>query len=103
MPCRLCLFSCECKKAIQLSVSYSSESYFYWTQVQSLATLVSDSLTDCCLVDLTDVILAFEDANSKLAEVVTVADVDDEDRLGNSLLQIWELGFGRKVKLLSRL
>ena len=47
--------------------------------------------------------LTFEDANSKLAEVVTVADVDDEDRLGNSLLQIWELGFGRKVKLLSRL
>ena len=46
--------------------------------------------------------LTFEDANSKLAEVVTVADVD-EDRLGNSLLQIWELGFGRKVKLLSRL
>ena len=47
--------------------------------------------------------LACEDANSKLVEVVTVADVDDEDRLGNSLLQIWELGFGRKVKLLSRL
>ena len=26
--------------------------------------------------------LAFEDANSKLVEVVTVADVDDEDRVG---------------------
>ena len=47
--------------------------------------------------------LTCDDANSKLAEVVTVADVDDEDRLGNSLSQIWELGFGRKVKLLSRL
>ena len=35
--------------------------------------------------------LACEDANSKLVEVVTVADVDAEDRVGNSLLQIWGL------------
>ena len=35
--------------------------------------------------------LACEDANSKLVEAVTVADVDAEDRVGNSLLQIWEL------------
>ena len=34
------------------------------------------------LVDFIDVTLAFEDANSKLA-------VDTEDRVGNSLLQIW--------------
>ena len=46
---------------------------------------------------------AFEDANSKLVEVDTVADVDDEDRIGNSLLQIWKLRFGYKVKLLFRL
>ena len=26
-----------------------------------------------------------------LVEVVTVVDVDDEDRVGNSLLQIWKL------------
>ena len=45
---------------------------------------VTDSLTNCCLVDLFDVTLA----NSKLVEVVTVADVGDEDRVGNSLLQI---------------
>ena len=38
-----------------------------------------------------------------LVEVVTVADVDDEDRAGNSLLQIWELRFGHKAKLLFRL
>ena len=44
--------------------------------------------------------LAFEDANSKLVEVVTVADVDDEDHVVNSLLQIWKLSFGHKVKLL---
>ena len=37
-----------------------------------------------------------EDASSKLVEVVTVADIDDEDRVGNSLLAIWEL----KAKLL---
>ena len=47
--------------------------------------------------------LACEDANSKLVEVVTVADVDDEDRVGNSLVQIWELKFGHKVKCLFRL
>ena len=35
--------------------------------------------------------LACEYANSKLVEVDTVADVDDEDRVGNSLLQIWKL------------
>ena len=35
-----------------------------------------------------EVTLACEDANSKLVEVVTVADVDNEDRVGISLLQI---------------
>ena len=42
------------------------------------------------------------DANSKLVEVVTVADVDAEDHVGNSLLQIWELTFDPKAKLLFR-
>ena len=46
-------------------------------------TLVSNSLTTslthCRLVNLIDVTLAFEDANSKLVEVVTAADIDDED------------------------
>jgi len=40
------------------------------------------------------VTLACEDGNSKLVEVVTVANVDDEDCAGNSLLQIRELRFG---------
>ena len=44
--------------------------------------------------------LACEVANSKLIEVVTVADVDDEDRVGNSLLHIWKLMFGQKAKFL---
>ena len=47
--------------------------------------------------------LACDDANSKLVEVVTVADVTDEDHVGNSLLQIWKLAFGHKAKLLFRL
>ena len=71
-----------------------------------MAMLVSDSLpnslTDCRLVNLIDVTLACEDTNSKLVEVVTVADVDDEDRIGISLLQIVKLSFGHKAKLLFR-
>ena len=62
---------------------------------------LTDSFTDSCLVNLIDVTLACEDANSKLVEVVTVADVDSEDHVGNSLLQIWELTFGPKTKLFS--
>ena len=70
-----------------------------------MATLVSNSLTDSLtnsltpqrLVNLIDVTLTCEDAYSKLVEVVTVADVCDEDRVGNSLLQIWKLRFGHKA------
>ena len=58
---------------------------------------LTDSLTDCCLVNFIDVALACEDAYSKLVEVVTVADVSDENRVGNSLLQIWKLRFGHKA------
>ena len=46
--------------------------------------------------------LACEGGNSKLVEVVTVADVDVEDHGGSSLL-IWELIFGYKAKLFFRL
>jgi len=35
---------------------------------------------------LIDVILACEDGNSKLVEVVTVVDVDDEKRVDSSLV-----------------
>ena len=47
--------------------------------------------------------LVCEYANSKLVEVVTVADVDDEDRVGNSLLHTWKLRLGNRVKLLFKL
>ena len=67
----------------------------YWTRARSLAMLVSDSLTNSCLVHLIDVTMACEDAYSKL-EVVTVAGVGNEDCVGNSLLQIWKLRFGHK-------
>ena len=80
--------------------------FFYRTRVRSLFTLVSNSLTysitNSCLVNLIDVTLTCEYANSKLVEVVTVADVDAKDHVGNSLL-IWELTFGHKAKLLFRL
>ena len=46
---------------------------------------------------------ACEDVYSKLDEIVTVADVHDEDRVGNSLLQIWKPRLGRKAKVLFRL
>ena len=45
-----------------------------------MATLVSDSLTYSCLVlDFIDVPLAFEDINSKLLDVVSVANVDAKE------------------------
>ena len=47
--------------------------------------------------------LACEDGNSKLDEVVNVVDVDGEDRVGNSVLQIWKMRFGHKAKLLFQL
>ena len=47
--------------------------------------------------------LACEDGNSKLVEVATVVEVDDEDRVGNSLLQNWKLRNGQKAILLFRL
>ena len=58
---------------------------------------VTPSLTHCHLVNLIDVTLACEDAYSKLVEVVILVDVSDEDRVGNSLLQIWKLRFGHKA------
>ena len=64
---------------------------------------LTDSLTHSCLVNLIDVTLLCEDASSKLVKVVAIANVDDEDLVGNSLLQIWELRFGHKAKLLFRL
>ena len=38
-----------------------------------------------------------------LLRFVTVANVDDEDRVGNSLMPTWELGLGDKANFLFRL
>ena len=62
-----------------------------------MALLVTDQLPNSCLVNLIDVTLTCEDANSKLVEVVTVADVDAEKRVDDSLMQILKLKFGNKV------
>ena len=58
---------------------------------------LTNSLTDCCLVNLINVSLACEDGNSKLVEVVTVVDFDGVERVGKSLLQIWKLRFCHKA------
>ena len=55
---------------------------------------LTNSLTNSCLVNLIDVTLACEDTNSKLVEVVTVA---DEKCFDYSWLQIWKLKFGHEA------
>ena len=47
--------------------------------------------------------LACEDVDLKVVVVVTVADVGAEKRVDDSLVQIWKLKFGKKVKFLFRL
>ena len=66
----------------------------------SVTDWLIDSCLSVCLVNLIDVTLACEDGNSKLVEVVTVVEVDDEKRVDNSLVQIWKVNFGHKVKFL---
>ena len=58
-----------------------------------MGMLVTNSLTNSCLVNFIDVTLACNDANSKHVDVV----VSDDDRVGNSLLHIWKLRFGHKT------
>ena len=67
----------------------------------SLTDSLIDSLTDSCLVNFIDVTLACEDANSKLVEFVTVADVDYEKCFDYSFMQFWKLKFGHKAKFCS--
>ena len=47
---------------------------------------LTNSLTHSCLVNLIDVTLACEDANSKLVEGVAVANDDAEKRVDDSLV-----------------
>ena len=59
---------------------------------------LTDSMTHSCLVDLIDVTLACEDANSILIEVVTV---DAEKPFDNSLMLIWKLKYRVEMNLCS--
>ena len=62
---------------------------FYRNRVRSPLSL-TDILRLCHLIDLIDVTLACEDPNSKLVEVVTVADVDiNIMMLRNMLTTVW--------------
>ena len=82
----------------QVDFACKTDSPLYRTRVRSLVMLVTNSLTHSCLVNLIDVTLACEDANSKLVEVVSVADVEAENHVGNILLQIWGPRFSHKAK-----
>ena len=65
--------------------------YFYPTRVRSLSPLVTHWLTNRCLrLDLCDPGV-WRFTNSKLVEFVIVTDVDADDHVGKSLLQIWKL------------
>ena len=83
------------------SIPIRSNSFFIGPESDHWECLsVTHWLTHCRLVNLIDVTLACEDGNSKLVEVVTVVEVDDEKRVDNSLVQIWKVNFGHKVKFL---
>ena len=76
--------------------TYYILSFFFLSDPSPIIVYPCHSLTDwltdsLLLVNLIDVTLVCEDANSKLVTVVAnvVPNVDDEDRVGNSLLQIW--------------
>ena len=43
--------------------------------------------------------LAFEDADSKLLDVISVADVEAEERVNDSLVEITKLRFGQEFEL----
>ena len=69
-------------------------------RIELTMLVTNSSLTNSCLVNLIDVTLVCEDDSQKLVEVVTVVEVDDEKRVDNSLVQIWKVNFGHKVKFL---
>ena len=93
----------ECGCALFRALQYFLSFYRIPDPTMLVTYSLTDFLTSCLLVNLVDVTLAFEDAYSKVVEVVTVADVADENRVGNCLLHIWKLRFGHKAKLLLRL
>ena len=95
-PSILCLRDSS-NKSYKEKISLTLILHFYRTRVRPLSTL-KNPLTMSCIVNLIDVTLACEDANSKLVEAVTVANVDSEKKIvDDSLVQIWKLKFGPKI------
>ena len=91
-----------CSIWLKALVNHAIWFVFYRTRVRSLFSLVTNWLTDFCLVNLIDVTLMCEGANSKLVEVVTVADADAEllFRLwAQGLVKIFRLKFRQDLKL----
>ena len=62
-----------------------------------MATLVTNSLTHC-LIDLIDVTLTFEDANSNFLDVVSVADINALECEDYRLVEIMKLMFGQEYE-----
>ena len=62
-----------------------------------MATLVTNSLTHC-LIDLIDVTLTFEDANSKLLDVVSVADINALECEDYSLVENMNLNISFNIE-----
>ena len=79
---------CAIKNGILETIFFIGPESDHWQPLS-----VTHWLTNCCFVDLTDVTLAFEDANSKLVEVASAADVDAEKQTHR---------FGHKAELLCR-
>ena len=79
------LLPVSCFDLVQMVIVLVGSESDYWLPL-SLTDSVRHS--DSRLVDLIDVTLACEDADSKLFDVVTVADVDDEDHVGKSLFKL---------------
>ena len=79
------LLPVSCFDLVQMVIVLVGSESNYWLPL-SLTDSVRHS--DSRLVDLIDVTLACEDGNSKLDEVVTVTNIDDEDHVGDSLLHM---------------
>jgi len=88
--------------------SKRSEGIFYLTYcifigpnpiIGCLPLSLTKSLNNQCCLYLTDVPLAFEDANIKILDVVSVADIDAEERVEDSLVEILMLKFGRDFEV----
>ena len=73
----------------QIFIGPESDHWLCLSLTHSLTHLLPNSLTNSCLVNLIDVTLACEDAYSKLVEVVTLADVSDEDRVADLEAEVW--------------